>query len=478
MYPFKLKIIVSLLLAVLASLILYLSIISLVLFKTQPQYLNTIIPYVIILFSAALMLSPMLFGIIGAWVVLAVSAITVSVLSVISMQYIYNLGSIVLLGLSLVLYLFYKTKILRIEQKVVAIQKVLEAANLVKDHWIKTEELNETLSMRLDRYRSLREIGESFSARISLENIYKLAVDTAYEMIPDTDTALLFVVDEKQQKLILSASRKSTQLPKVKAKNGDIFDRWVFKERQPLNVEDIAEDFRFDYHPLSGERYFKSLISVPVISQSRIMGILRLNSREKDAYSFDDLRLLDFISDLASSAINNARLYKTTEELSTRDSLTGFYIHRHMKVLLYNEIERVRINKNPLSVIMLDIDHFKDYNDRYGHSAGDKVISRIAHILQDNSAKHTQLLARYGGEEFVLILPNTDNKKAIYIAEKIRQDVAKQRFVLRREETSVTLSAGVASYCDSMKDNDELLKKADFLLYKAKKEGRNKVCAV
>jgi diguanylate cyclase (GGDEF)-like protein len=476
MYPFKIKIIVLILLVVISFSVIYCSVTGLILFKTQPAYLSSLIPYIIILFGIAIVFSPVLLGILGTWIILGVSAVIISALSALSSLYVYNLGCLVLLGLSLVVYMFYKKNILIVEKKIVSAQKVKEAANLVKAHWKKTTQLNNTLSMRLDRYRSLREIGESFSARSSLENIYQLAVDTAYDMIPGTDTSLLFIVDESQQKLILSASRKSTELPKIKAKNGDIFDRWVFKERQPLSVEDISEDFRFDYKPLAGERYFKSLISVPVISQSRIMGILRLNSREKDTYSFDDLRLLDFISDLGSSAINNARLYKTTEELSTRDSLTGFYIHRHMKILLYNEIERVRINKNPLSVIMLDIDHFKDYNDKYGHSAGDKVILRISNILEDNAAKQTTLIARYGGEEFVVILPNTDTAKARKIAEKIRQDVANHRFVLRREETSVTISAGVASYSDSMKGNDELLKKADFLLYKAKKEGRNKVC--
>ncbi len=477
MYPLKFKIIISALLIVISFFIIYFSATGFILFQDQPAYLHQVIPYIIILLGICIILSPVLFAVNGPLIILAVSVVIVSVLSAVSMRYIYNLGCIILGSVSFILYIYYNKITAALEQKVIAAQKVKEASNLVKADWHKTKEVNDTLSTRLDRYRSLREIGESFSARLSLEHIYQLAVDTAYDMILGTDTSLLFIVDQDHQKLLLSASRKSTQLPKVKAKNGDIFDKWVFKERQPLNIEDISEDFRFEYRPLAGERYFKSLISVPIISQSRIIGIMRLNSREKNTYSFDDLRLLDFISDLASSAINNARLYKTTEELSTRDSLTGFFIHRHMKALLYNEIERVRVNKNALSVIMLDIDHFKDYNDRYGHSAGDKVILRIAHILQDNAAKHTQLIARYGGEEFVIILPNTDNDNARKIAEKIRQDVAKSRFILRREQTSVTISAGVASYCDSMKDRDELLKKADFLLYKAKKEGRNRVCA-
>ena len=477
MYPLKLKIILFGILSLLSFFIAYFVITGFLAFSSNPSYLYALIPYVIIIFGVLIILSPMLFGVIGIAITVIIALILISILSVATAFYSYNLGSIILVMLAVVIYLFYRRRIDKIGQNSAAIQKIKEASNLVKADWEKTEKFNNALSLRLDRYRSLREIGEGFSARISLENIYQLAVDTAYDMIPGSDAALLFAVDENQQKLLLAASKKSTQLPNVKAKNGDIFDRWVFKERQPLSVENIAEDFRFDYKPLNGERYFKSLISVPMVSQSRIMGILRLNSREKNTYSFDDLRLLDFISDIASSSINNARLYSATEELSTRDSLTGFYIHRHMKLLLYSEAERARINQTPLSVIIIDIDHFKDYNDKYGHSAGDKVLLGISHVLNDVVKKHTQLIARYGGEEFLIILPNTDSHKAAGLAEKIRQDVSKRKFVLRREETGVTISAGVCSYSDQMKDKDDLLKRSDFLLYKAKKEGRNRVCA-
>jgi hypothetical protein len=128
----------------------------------------------------------------------------------------------------------------------VAAQKIKEASNLVRSDWEKTERLNNAFFGRLGRYRRLRETGEDFSARISLENIYKLAVDTAYDIIPGSDAALLFIVDEARQRLSLVASKKSSPMPKIKSKNGDIFDKWVFKERQTLSVEDINEDFRFD----------------------------------------------------------------------------------------------------------------------------------------------------------------------------------------------------------------------------------------
>lgn len=476
MYPLKYKVILTVLLLLILLPLIYYLFMGFSLFESNPSYLFGVMPYLVMLFAVVIILSPILLETNGHWACFFIGTVIISVLSLVTGQYYYLFWLIVLSGISITIHVFYRQRVDILEKKINAVGKVKEAVNIVKFHWQQTEESNNALSQRLDRYRSLREIGESFSARLSVEDICQLAVETAYEMIPETDTAMLFLVNKSQQRLMLSASKKATELPKIKSKTGDIFDKWVFKERQSLSVEDINEDFRFDYTPLSGERYFKSLISASMISQSRIIGVLRLNSRKKSSYSFDDLRLLDFISDLTSSAINNARLYKTTEELSTKDSLTGFYIHRYLKESLTREVDRARINKIPLSLIMIDIDHFKDYNDKYGHSAGDKVLMGIARIIRNNTLKHNQLIARYGGEEFVVVLPDMDKDKARELAEKIRLDISRRKFSLRRKETSVTISAGVASYSDEIIESEELLKKTDFLLYKAKKEGRNKVC--
>jgi diguanylate cyclase (GGDEF)-like protein len=476
MYPLKYKVILTVLLLIILLPLIYSLFTGFSLFESEPSYLFNVMSYLAVLFGIAIILSPILLETNGHWACFFIGAVVMSVLALATGQYYYLFWLIVLLGISIAIQVFYKQRIDIMGEKINAVTKVKEAVNIVKLHWQQAKEFNNALSQRLDRYRRLREIGESFSARLAVEDICRLAVETAYEIIPKTDTAMLFLVNKNQQKLMLSTSKKVTELPKIKSKTGDIFDKWVFKERQSLSVEDINEDFRFDYTPLSGERYFKSLISVPMINQSRIIGILRLNSGEKNSYSFDDLRLLDFISDLTSSAVNNARLYKTTEELSTKDSLTGFYIHRYLKESLIREVDRARVNRSFLSLIMIDIDHFKDYNDKYGHSAGDKVLVGIARIIRNNAIKYSQLIARYGGEEFVIVLPDMDKDKARELAEKIRLDISTRKFSLRRKETRVTVSAGVASYSDEITKSEELLKKTDFLLYKAKKEGRNKIC--
>lgn len=476
MYPLKYKLTLVLFLSAAFLLLLYFIFISFSLLESDPSYIWQVIPYIFIYCAAAIISSPIIFGANRYWLTLFISALVVSIISLGSGRYIYNLQSLVFLGISINVHVFCRKRIDILEKKTYAIQRIKETNNMLKSRQAKTEQLNRSLTKRLERYHELKEIGEAFSAKLLPKEIYNLTVETAYNIAPDSDAALLFIVDEEKQELVLSATKASTELPRIKSKKGDIFDRWVFKERQPLNVEDIHEDFRFDYQPLQGERVFRSLISVPLISQSRISGILRLSGKEKKAYTFDDLRLLDFVSDLASSAINNARLYKTTEELSIKDSLTGFYIHRYFKERLGQETERSRISNLPLSIIMIDIDHFKDYNDRYGHSAGDKVLLGISKVMREN-IKDSYIIARYGGEEFVMLLPNTGKEEAKALAERLRKGISSYKFILRREETGVTISAGVSSYSDEIKSGEELLKKADFYLYKAKKEGRNRMCA-
>jgi len=473
MYPLKYKLTLFLFLLVALLLLLYFIFVGFALLESDPSFIQQVIPFVFVFCVLAIISSPIILGTGSHWLIFFICAVAIAVISLGTGRYIYNLQSLIFLGVSIVVDLFCKRRIGALKKKISAVQRIKETNNMLKSQQAKTEQLNRSLTKRLERYHNLKEIGESFSAKLSCEDIYKLTVETAYNIVPESDAALLFVVDDEKQELLLSTTRVSSGLPRIKSKQGDIFDKWVFKERQPLNVEDIREDFRFDYRPLEGERFFRSLISVPLISQSRISGILRLNGKEKKAYTFDDLRLLDFVSDLASSAINNAHLYRKTEELSIKDSLTGFYIHRYLKERLRQEVDRAHRSSLSLSIIMIDIDHFKDYNDRYGHSAGDKVLLGLSEMIRNNM-QDSYVAARYGGEEFVMILPNTDKDKAKAVAEKLRKDISSYKFILRRKETNVTISAGVASYSDG--NEEELLKKADFCLYKAKKEGRNRVC--
>ena len=164
-------------------------------------------------------------------------------------------------------------------------------------------------------------------------------------------------------------------------------------------------------------------------------------------------------------------------ELSVTDELTGAYNYRHFYRSLGEEISRVRRYKYPLSLVMLDIDYFKRYNDTYGHLVGDLILKEITQFLKKNS-RDVDILARYGGEEFIFILPHTSEPQSLIFGERIRRQMEEHRFASEGipQECKVTISVGVAEF----KNGDtieQLINKADHALYKAKESGRNKVCS-
>ncbi|MBI4974748.1 MAG: GGDEF domain-containing protein, partial [Candidatus Omnitrophica bacterium] len=187
------------------------------------------------------------------------------------------------------------------------------------------------------------------------------------------------------------------------------------------------------------------------------------------------LRLLDIISDLGAVAIQNAILYARIQNLAIRDGLTGLFLRRYFIARLPEEIKRATRSKVNLSLLMLDIDRFKDYNDTYGHMAGDLVLKYMARKLSPMT-KHGDILARYGGDEMAMILFGADRDTAVKEAEAIRKRIQSEPFILRKKPLSVTVSIGLSSYPEDTMLEDELLKVADERLYKAKSKGRNNIC--
>ncbi len=158
--------------------------------------------------------------------------------------------------------------------------------------------------------------------------------------------------------------------------------------------------------------------------------------------------------------------------LSFHDPLTDIYNRRYFMEAGEEEIKRAHRYQDPLSVLMLDIDHFKEVNDTYGHAAGDAVLEHLASLLKEN-LREVDIPARLGGEEFGIIMPSTDIEAAGQAAERIREIIEENPTVFEGEEISVTVSAGVAFYREHIEDMDELLQEADRALYAAKNRGRN-----
>ncbi len=163
-------------------------------------------------------------------------------------------------------------------------------------------------------------------------------------------------------------------------------------------------------------------------------------------------------------------------QLAVTDGLTGLFNHRHLHERLTLEIERSARNGLPLSLLMIDVDHFKNYNDRNGHPTGDELLRQLARIMGDGR-RANDFVARYGGEEFAIVLVDTPKFTAAQVAERLRAQVAEYRFEHRDEQPGglVSISIGVSSFPDDAVEGDGLVRMADEALYRAKREGRNRV---
>jgi len=189
----------------------------------------------------------------------------------------------------------------------------------------------------------------------------------------------------------------------------------------------------------------------------------------------DSFDIIGALKNQFTIALNKCFLYRDIESASRVDALTGLSKRWYFLQRLHEEIERSDRRGSPLSIIMADIDRFKRFNDTYGHLAGDAVLKRTANLIRLN-LRSADLACRYGGEEFLLALPDTVKESAGQVAERIREEVGKTEVVVRNARTTLTLSLGVAAYPIDGSPTETVIKKADQMLYEAKRAGRNRTC--
>jgi diguanylate cyclase (GGDEF)-like protein len=368
------------------------------------------------------------------------------------------------------------------KQSQIALQKeeYFERANLLKAELQSEWETIESLRQKIISYAHLKDLTEKLSLCLSLEDTSNtLSLEVSKLFGHKEVTVILYLFHSVTGELGLSSSQKGQMQVNLKAKKGDIFDQFVVKTMHPLLVEDIHTDFRFDLDKIGAEekRSIRSLISTPLIVGDKTLGILRVDSAVARHFATDDLRFLRTIADLTSIAIENAQLYERLETMAIKDGLTGLYLRRHMLERLNEEVSREIRRGSELVFMMIDLDHFKKYNDSFGHMAGDIVLRTVARLMEDQFGDPGDLVCRYGGEEFCIVLPDCSKAQAIERAQKLKVKIETQEIILRRQKTHVTVSIGIASFPIDARTKEDLIYKADEALYKAKETGRNKVCA-
>jgi diguanylate cyclase (GGDEF)-like protein len=224
-----------------------------------------------------------------------------------------------------------------------------------------------------------------------------------------------------------------------------------------------------------GERGGRSEMAVPVRAARAVVGALHVSADPRQrVFGNEDLRLLEVLASLASDALGNGLLFEQVQQNALRDGLTGLLTHRAFHERLEAAILEASRYRQPVSVVLVDIDHFKSVNDTHGHPAGDAVLQGVAHVL-DRNVRDVDVIARYGGEEFVLLLFQTGYDAALALAERVREDLAEQPFDAGGKSLHATASFGVAAFPEDATSAQQLMRQADQSLYAAKKSGRNRV---
>jgi len=218
----------------------------------------------------------------------------------------------------------------------------------------------------------------------------------------------------------------------------------------------------------------QSEMCVPLIFFGEKLGVLALDRASHDAFDQDEIQPLESVADICAAAIQNANYFERMKQLAYVDGLTGIFNRRYFEMRIAEELERASRFMGRMSVIMVDIDHFKRLNDEFGHLLGDEVLRGVSNILKHQLRK-VDMVCRYGGEEFAIVVPETTGSNALVVAEKLRRQIEIHPFP--GVPRPVTISCGVADYPIQGSTRDELVAAADSALYQAKQAGRNRVMA-
>jgi diguanylate cyclase (GGDEF)-like protein len=336
------------------------------------------------------------------------------------------------------------------------------------------QESQRAVQERADELAALHNTALDISASRDLDKLLETIVERAAQLLKSPGGAL-YLCDAQQQKVRCVVSYNLLRDYRGVCLNyGEGAAGTVALRGEPLYID--------DYRTWSGraavfeaDRPFGAMLSAPLIWQGSTSGVIEVLAPTRH-FSPGDLNLLSLLADQAAVAVENARLFGEVERLAITDDVTGIASRRQLFTAAEREFQRARRFERPLSLLMLDIDHFKQVNDSHGHSVGDQVLRGFAQVLKRN-LREVDVLGRYGGEEFTLVLPETELAGAVQCAERIRLNVASAAIPAGRHSFTLTVSIGVAALTSETPDLASLVERADTALYAAKLVGRNRTLA-
>jgi two-component system, cell cycle response regulator len=335
----------------------------------------------------------------------------------------------------------------------------------MKAQIVQLREYNEALARAHTRF------GEALRATHDLDRMLEIALETGMETIGAKSGLLML---RKGPGTLMTGVTRNLDTPGFKLEVGQGISGHVASTGQPILLPGSADPPRRH----ESEPEVHTQLSVPLISHDRVLAVLNFYDKSDGHFTEADLRTILSLTDQAGVAIENVLLHQEAERMAIMDGKTGIWNHRWFQIQFAREIDRAQRFGRPFSLIILDIDDFRKFNNTYGHQIGDFVLIELAQRVR-STIRDVDMFARYGGEEFELLLSETDEAGGLNAAEKLRQVIAATPFEseMTPEPLTVTISAGVASYPSGGTDFASIFKAADLALLEAKARGKNRVVA-
>ncbi|PAD21785.1 sensor domain-containing diguanylate cyclase [Terribacillus saccharophilus] len=332
-----------------------------------------------------------------------------------------------------------------------------------------------------EHLRIVSEVGHELTAKLNVTETLDLFMERIVSLVPADQAYLYDVTDGEELKLIRLYDPKERSIYKQgdQKKKGEGVAGSVWKKGAGVRYGK-KKQWKSNWNLT--ESHSESLMCLPIERNNQIVGILVLLSEQRNVYEKYQFMLIELLANFMAVSLLNAQHYEQKKQISERCALTGLYNYRYFDEALKGLFQEGAL-ENPVSLIMMDLDHFKQVNDTYGHEAGNDVLREVAARLSQEIEDKDAVLARYGGEEFAVILPNCGSARAAKVADTLWRSITAQPFQTKNTLDfdqnvllKMTVSVGVASYPENSEDELELVRHADRAMYVgAKQKGRNRV---
>ena len=354
--------------------------------------------------------------------------------------------------------------------EIFANQAAIAIENALQYHEIEIQ--GRRLQHQLKSQRDLLAVSESVLSTLDERGILDTIADTLASLV-EYDALSIAKVDQQAGELVSIFARDEWQeeVLAFRIRLGEGLSGWVALNNEAVLCNDVLTDPRIIQVPNTPVEPQASIV-VPLAIRDKVIGVMCLDRLGEKTFDEQELELTKLFANLAAIAMENAALYEKSRQRAVTDSLTGLFNHGYLQELIRREIKRAERYPKKFALLMLDLDHFKEINDRFGHQRGDKVLKKVASILA-SCCRDTDYVARYGGDEFVVLMPETSSEDARRLAERVRSRVSSMK-VAPGESFSITASCGIADYPACGADATVVVSAADTALLWAKRHGRDR----